>query len=90
MERKRGLFFALKGEAIQGLSPSRSCAKSSAQSASPMSGLLRWRKISPSANSEDLISRSESMMLLGETLTTLMEGPNPDGGEVGTKSVLAP
>ncbi|KAM7470484.1 hypothetical protein LguiA_008667 [Lonicera macranthoides] len=83
MERKQGFFSALKDEVVRGLSPSRSRAKSPARSASPMSGLLRRRKSSPSANPEALISRSGSMRPLGETLTPLMEGPDPDGGEVG-------
>lgn len=89
MERKQGFFSALKEEVVRGLSPGRSRAKSPARSGSPITSLLRRRKSSSSsshfgANSEQLISRSGSLRPLGgETLTPLMEGPDPDGGEVG-------
>ncbi|KAM7504678.1 hypothetical protein LguiB_003582 [Lonicera macranthoides] len=55
---------ALKDEVVRGQSLSRSHAKSPTRSTLLMSGLLCRRKISPSANSEELISRSESMRLL--------------------------
>ncbi|KAL3515344.1 hypothetical protein ACH5RR_022246 [Cinchona calisaya] len=93
MEKKQGFFSALKEEVVRGLSPARSRSKSPARSASPMSALLRRRKTgggSSSSNSylgnpEALIARSGSLRPLGETLTPLMEGPDPDGGggEIG-------
>nr|GLL28550.1 uncharacterized protein LOC109165800 [Ipomoea trifida] len=89
MERKQGFFSALKEEVVRSLSPARSRAKSPARSGSPLSRLL-WRKKSSGScsshfvvNSDSLISRSGSLRPLGETLTPLMEGPDPDGGDVG-------
>ncbi|XAR52892.1 hypothetical protein NMG60_11021218 [Bertholletia excelsa] len=83
MERKQGFFSALKEEVVRGLSPARSRAKSPARSGSPMSGLLRRKKQHQVANPEMFVARSGSMRFLGETLTPLIEGPDPDGGEVG-------
>lgn len=91
MEKKQGFFSALRDEVVRGLSParsrSRSRSKSPARSGSPMSGLLRRKKSSNSnnfvANPEPLIARSGSLRPFGETLTPLMEGPDPDGGELG-------
>ncbi|PSS29294.1 Tagatose 1,6-diphosphate aldolase, partial [Actinidia chinensis var. chinensis] len=83
MEKKQGFFSALKEELVRGLSPGRSRAKSPARSVSPMSGLLRRRKQRHLANPEPVIARSGSLRPVGETLTPLMEGPDPDGGEVG-------
>lgn len=91
MEKKQGFFSALKDEVVRGLSParsrSRSRSKSPARSGSPMSGLLRRKKSSSSSNlmsnPEPLIARSGSLRPFGETLTPLMEGPDPDGGELG-------
>lgn len=86
MERKQGFFSALKEEVVRGLSPGRSRARSVARSGSPITSLLRRKKNSSSnfaPNPEQLISRSGSLRPLGETLTPLMEGPDPDGGEVG-------
>lgn len=87
MERKQGFFSALKEEVVRGLSPSRSRAKSPGRSKSPMSGLLRRKKHynqnNYTANPDQLISRSGSLRPVGETLTPLMEGPDPDGGEIG-------
>ncbi|KAL0365327.1 UNVERIFIED_CONTAM: hypothetical protein Sangu_0630300 [Sesamum angustifolium] len=82
MERKQGFFSALKVEVVRGLSPARSRAKSPGRSASPMSGLLRRKKLSTS-NPGLLIARSGSLRPVGETLTPLMEGPDPDGEEIG-------
>ncbi|XP_019170283.1 PREDICTED: uncharacterized protein LOC109165800 [Ipomoea nil] len=90
MERKQGFFSALKEEVVRSLSPARSRAKSPARSGSPLSRLL-WRKKSSGGSSsghfvvnpDTLISRSGSLRPLGETLTPLMEGPDPDGGDVG-------
>lgn len=87
MERKQGFFSALKEEVVRGLSPGRSRARSPARSGSPITSLLRRKKSNSSSNfapnHEQLISRSGSLRPLGETLTPLMEGPDPDGGEVG-------
>lgn len=96
MEKKQGFFSAIKEDLVRGLSPGRSRSKSPARSASPISALLRRKKASGStssssstssnsyvANPEALIARSGSMRPLGETLTPLMEGPSPDGGEIG-------
>lgn len=82
MEKRQGFFSALKEEVVRGLSPARSRAKSPGRSASPMSGLFRRKKVSTS-NPELLIARSGSLRPVGETLTPLMEGPDPDGGEIG-------
>ncbi|CAI0472091.1 unnamed protein product, partial [Linum tenue] len=89
MEKKQGFFSALKDEVVRGLSPSRSRSRSRscspARTASPFSGLLRRKKGSGAANCyvsqpEPLIGRSGSLRpVVGETLTPLMEGPNPDG-----------
>lgn len=95
MEKKQGFFSALKEEVVRGLSPSRSRANSPARTASPMSGLLRRKKHSSCSSSNNynynyyvaqpelLIARSGSLRPVGETLAPLMEGPDPDGGEIG-------
>lgn len=80
MERKQGFFSALE-EVVRGLSPARSRGRSPGRSGSPMSGLLR-RKVS-SSYSDPNIARSGSLRPVGETLTPLMEGPDPDGDEIG-------
>ncbi|KAF7840758.1 uncharacterized protein G2W53_003056 [Senna tora] len=77
MEKKQGFFAALKEEVVRGLSPSRSRSNSPARTGSPISGLLRRGK--KHTNSDALVARSGSMRVLGETLTPLMEGPDPDG-----------
>ncbi|KAI3930176.1 hypothetical protein MKW92_008162 [Papaver armeniacum] len=86
MERKQGFFSALREDVVRALSPARSRTKSPARSASPMSGLLRRNKKQQSNfsnynnnNPEPLIARSGSLRPVGETLTPLMEGPDPDG-----------
>ncbi|KAL3538825.1 hypothetical protein ACH5RR_002191 [Cinchona calisaya] len=85
MEKKQGFFSALKEEVVRGLSPGRSRSKSPARRSSPMSALLRRKKTTRSNNPETLIARSGSLRPLGETLTPLMEGPDPvgGGGEIG-------
>ncbi|GMN37823.1 hypothetical protein TIFTF001_007123 [Ficus carica] len=90
MEKKQGFFSALKEEVVRGLSPSRSRSRGSsparARSASPISGLLRRKKGGGQgyvAHPEAMIARSGSLRPLGETLAPLMEGPDPDGGDVG-------
>ncbi|XP_020210167.1 uncharacterized protein LOC109795154 [Cajanus cajan] len=79
MEKKQGFFSALKDEVVRGLSPSRSRSSSPARSASPISGLLRRKK----HQADSSAARSVSLRPLGETLTPLMEGPDPDGTENG-------
>ncbi|KAL2948352.1 hypothetical protein AAZX31_20G119300 [Glycine max] len=81
MEKKQGFFSALKDEVVRGLSPSRSRSTSPARTVSPITGLLRRKKRSPSPDSS--VARSVSLRPLGETLTPLMEGPDPDGTENG-------
>ncbi|PON74763.1 hypothetical protein PanWU01x14_048220 [Parasponia andersonii] len=87
MDKKQGFFSALKDEVVRGLSPSRSRGNSPARSISPISGLLRRKKHSNRsshvAHPDSLIARSGSLRPLGEALAPLMEGPDPDGGEVG-------
>ncbi|KAK8561313.1 hypothetical protein V6N13_149513 [Hibiscus sabdariffa] len=89
MEKKQGFFSALKGEVIRGLSPSRSRSVSPARARSPMSGLLRRKKTDGNGGGgyvvqpEPLIARSGSLRPVGEALAPLMEGPDPDGDEVG-------
>ncbi|KAM6540838.1 hypothetical protein CsatB_005285 [Cannabis sativa] len=96
MEKKQGFFAALKDEVVRGLSPSRSRGNSPSRSSSPtISGLLRRKKHSSSSSNNNnhnsnlygqpdaLIARSGSLRPMGEALTPLMEGPDPDGGEVG-------
>ena len=86
MEKKQGFFSALKDEVVRGLSPLRSRANSPSRTSSPLSGLLRRKKHNSHSfvgNTDSLIARCGSMRPLGETLTPLMEGPNPDGGENG-------
>lgn len=91
MEKKQGFFSALKEEVVRGFSPSRSRSSSPGHRAkSPMSSLLRRRKSSAGnsnhyvSNQDALIARSGSMRpLVGETLAPLMEGPDPEGGDIG-------
>ncbi|KAL9415269.1 hypothetical protein AB3S75_043535 [Citrus x aurantiifolia] len=91
MEKKQGFFSALKQEVVRGLSPSRSRAASPARSMSPISSLLRRRKNQSSnhhhhqvATQEQLVPRSGSLRpVVGEALAPLMEGPDPDGAELG-------
>ncbi|XWS54714.1 hypothetical protein CRYUN_Cryun10bG0113200 [Craigia yunnanensis] len=90
MEKKQGFFSALKEEVFRGLSPSRSRTNSPARARSPMASLLRRKKNNHNnyggayvAQPEPLIARSGSLRPVGEPLAPLMEGPDPDGGEVG-------
>ncbi|KAG9440282.1 hypothetical protein H6P81_020447 [Aristolochia fimbriata] len=85
MEKKQGFFSALKEEVVRGLSPARSRAKSPLRNGSPMTSLLRRRKHHYVAPPEPLIARSGSLRPVGETLTPLMEGPDPDAGADGKK-----
>ncbi|KAF2294583.1 hypothetical protein GH714_012786 [Hevea brasiliensis] len=97
MEKKQGFFSALKEEVVRGLSPSRSRSNSPARTVSPISGLLRRKKNCSSndshcnpyaAQQDSLVARSGSLRpVLGETLTPLIEGPDPDGGEEESKRV---
>ncbi|KAG4114042.1 hypothetical protein ERO13_D12G021000v2 [Gossypium hirsutum] len=90
MEKKQGFFSALKQEVVRGLSPSRSRSSSPARARSPFATLLRRKKNNHNnydgayvAQPESLIVRSGSLRPVGEALAPLMEGPDPDGGEVG-------
>ncbi|KAJ6965067.1 hypothetical protein NC652_003095 [Populus alba x Populus x berolinensis] len=93
MEKKQGFFSALKEEVVRGLSPSRSRSNSPARTASPMSGLLRRKKHNKdtsffASQPEPVIGRSGSLRpIVGEALSPLMEGPDPDGGEGERKRV---
>jgi hypothetical protein len=86
MEKKQGFFSALKEEIVGGFSPSRSRSNSPARTASSMSGLLYRKKhrkdtSSYAAQPEPLIGKSRSSRpMVGETLSPLIEGPDPDGG----------
>ncbi|XP_022762364.1 uncharacterized protein LOC111308310 [Durio zibethinus] len=95
MEKKQGFFSALKEEVVRGLSPSRSRPNSPARARSPMASLLRRKKNHHNnyggaylAQPEPLIARSGSIRPVGEALAPLMEGPEPDGGEVGDSKRL--
>lgn len=83
MEKKQGFFSALREEVVRGLSPGRSRAKSPGRVGSSMSGRLFHRKSRTHDNNfenpENFVSRSGSM----RTLTPLIEGPDPNGGEIG-------
>ncbi|XP_004289739.1 PREDICTED: uncharacterized protein LOC101294995 [Fragaria vesca subsp. vesca] len=81
MEKKQGFFSALKDEVVRGLSPSRSRATSPARSGSPMSGLLRRKKHSNHAQLAAL--QPEALIGRSGSLRPVMEGPDPDGGEIG-------
>ncbi|XP_059652973.1 uncharacterized protein LOC132300051 [Cornus florida] len=83
MEKKQGFFSALKEEVVRGLSPARLRGNSPARSRSPMAALLGRRKNRQLTSPEALIARSGSLRPVGEVLAPLMEGPDPDGGEVG-------
>ncbi|CAM8935319.1 hypothetical protein QQ045_013676 [Rhodiola kirilowii] len=85
MERKQGFFSALKDDVVRGLSPSRMrSSKSPARSRSPMTGLLnKWKGSSHGGYNEQSVARSGSLRLVGEALAPLMEGPDPDCGEIG-------
>ncbi|XWS68101.1 hypothetical protein CRYUN_Cryun04dG0061300 [Craigia yunnanensis] len=95
MEKKQGFFSALKEEVVRGLSPSRSRPNSPARARSSMASLLRRKKNNHNnyggayvAQPEPLIARSGSLRPVGEALAPLMEGPDPDGGEVGDSKRL--
>ncbi|XP_022149267.1 uncharacterized protein LOC111017730 [Momordica charantia] len=87
MEKKPSFFSVLKEEVIRGLSPSRSRAKSPARTGSPFSVLLRRKKHQYGSHGgvvpQQFIARSGSFRPVGEALTPLVEGPDPDGGEIG-------
>ncbi|XVF67477.1 hypothetical protein PTKIN_Ptkin10aG0124500 [Pterospermum kingtungense] len=90
MEKKQGFFSALKEEVVRGLSPSRSRNNSPARARSPMASLFRRKNKHNHSNyggayvaqPEPLIARSGSLRPVGEALAPLMEGPDPDGGEL--------
>ncbi|ONH91842.1 hypothetical protein PRUPE_8G138900 [Prunus persica] len=87
MEKKQGFFSALKDEVVRGLSPSRSRASSPARSGSPMSGLLRRKKQNHHHHSHgyggQLVAQPEPLIGRSGSLRPVMEGPDPDGGELG-------
>lgn len=84
MERKQSFFSALKEEVVRGLSPSRSRGRSQSPSGS---GLLRRRRPAHGAPPPELlVSRSGSLRPGWETLSPLMEGPDPKGSESGGDS----
>ncbi|VFQ62308.1 unnamed protein product [Cuscuta campestris] len=79
MERKQGFFSALKEELVRGLSPASSRGRNPSPSGS---GLLRRRRPSHAHPPDAYISRSGSLRPGGvETLSPLMEGPDPNGAE---------
>ncbi|EEF43574.1 uncharacterized protein LOC8280982 isoform X2 [Ricinus communis] len=98
MEKKQGFFAALKEEVVRGLSPSRSRSNSPARTASPISSFLRRKKSNSNglhcnnlymSQPEVLVARSGSLRpIVGETLTPLIEGPDPDGCESESKRVV--
>lgn len=81
MEGKQGFFAALKDEVVRGLSParsrprSRSRSRKQSRSLSPSSGLLRRGKGG--------VPSAETLILRSGSLRPVMEGPDPDGAEVG-------
>ncbi|BFG41982.1 hypothetical protein CerSpe_282560 [Prunus speciosa] len=86
MEKKQGFFSALKDEVVRGLSPSRSRASSPARSGSPMSGLLRRKKQNhhhSHGHGGQLVVQPEPLIGRSGSLRPVMEGPDPDGGELG-------
>ncbi|XP_050210372.1 uncharacterized protein LOC126660754 [Mercurialis annua] len=99
MEKKQGFFAALKDEVVRGLSPSRSRSSSPARNASPITGFLRRKKSNSNgyctvnsvymSQPDRLVARSGSLRpVVGETLTPLIEGPDPDGSESETKRAV--
>ncbi|RXH87433.1 hypothetical protein DVH24_034333 [Malus domestica] len=85
MEKKQGFFSALKDEVVRGLSPSRSRASSPARSGSPMTGLLRRKKQNHHGNGHgvQLVAQPDALIGRSGSLRPVMEGPDPDGGELG-------
>ncbi|GKV43223.1 hypothetical protein SLEP1_g50539 [Rubroshorea leprosula] len=79
MEKKQGFFAALKEEVKRGLSPSRSRPNGPARTRSPMSGLIRRKK----SNHGSYVAQPELLIARSGNLRPVMEGPDPDGGEVG-------
>ncbi|XP_034677148.1 uncharacterized protein LOC117907641 [Vitis riparia] len=83
MERKQGFFSALKQEVVRGLSPGRSRARCE----SPMSRLRRRSKKQNQVPQPDLLIGRSGNLRPVETLSPLMEGPDPDGSECGDSRV---
>lgn len=83
MEGRKGFFSSLKEDVVRGLSPARlrnkprSRSESPARSSSPVTAFLRRKKIiAYPVIQESMIERSGS-------LRPVMEGPDPDEGEIG-------
>lgn len=83
MERKQGFFSALKQEVVRGLSPGRSRARCE----SPMSRLRRRSKKQNQVPQPDLLIGRSGNLRPVETLSPLMEGPDPEGSECGDSRV---
>ncbi|MBA0556998.1 hypothetical protein Golob_027057 [Gossypium lobatum] len=88
MEKKQGFLSALKEDIVRGLSPSRSRSNSSARPLSLMSTTLRRNKDNHHGGAhvvqpEPLMARSGTVRPVGEALSPLMEGPEPDRGKSG-------
>ncbi|MBA0855360.1 hypothetical protein Goshw_012535 [Gossypium schwendimanii] len=88
MEKKQGFFSALKEDIVRGLSPSRSRSNSPARPLSLMSTTLRRNKDNHHGGAhvvqpEPLMARSGTVRPVGEALSPLMEGPEPDRGKSG-------
>ncbi|XP_047323242.1 uncharacterized protein LOC124926951 [Impatiens glandulifera] len=80
MDKKQGFFSALKDEVVRGLSPGRSRGRSPSRSVSPGSGLLRRRRGGGHhAPPPDILISRSGILRQPETLSPLMEGPDPDG-----------
>ncbi|KAG4159995.1 hypothetical protein ERO13_D02G206200v2 [Gossypium hirsutum] len=88
MEKKQGFLSALKEDIVRGLSPSRSRSNSPARPLSLMSTTLRGNKDNHHGGAhvvkpEPLMARSGTVRPVGEALSPLMEGPEPDRGKSG-------
>ncbi|KAG8498001.1 hypothetical protein CXB51_006831 [Gossypium anomalum] len=88
MEKRQGFLSALKEDIVRGLSPSRSRSNSPAGPLSLMSTTLRGNKDNHHSGAhvvqlEPLMARSGSVRPVGEALSPLMEGPEPDQEKSG-------
>ncbi|MBA0682949.1 hypothetical protein Goari_024633 [Gossypium aridum] len=88
MEKKQGFLSALKEDIVRGLSPSRLRSNSPARPLSLVSTTLRRNKDNHHGGAhvvqpEPLMARSGTVRPVGEALSPLMEGPEPDRGKSG-------
>ena len=83
MERKQGFFSALKQEVVRGLSPGRSRGRCE----SPVSRIRRRSKKQSQVPQPDLLIGRSGNLRPVETLSPLMEGPDPEGSECGDSRV---